>query len=220
VTQAPICILGGTFDPVHFGHLRLAQELADVVRAGRVLFIPAGVPPHRAAPHASAVQRLEMVRLAVAGNPRFAADDRELKRAGPSYTVDTLAALRDELGTDAPLCLLLGSDAFAALPTWHRWETLFDLAHIMVAHRPGARHATWDECMPQLLRAEWRKRLCGDPAELHAAPAGRILAHPIAALDISATAIRDGVRSGATPRYLLPDSVLDYIQINSVYAGG
>ncbi|HET8609661.1 MAG TPA: nicotinate-nucleotide adenylyltransferase [Burkholderiales bacterium] len=220
MVHAPICVLGGTFDPIHFGHLRLAQELADVAGAGRVLFIPAGVPPHRAAPHASAAQRLEMVRLAVAGNPRFAVDDRELKRGGASYTVDTLATLRDELGAARPLCLLLGSDAFAALPTWHRWEALFDLAHIMVAHRPGARHAGWDECMPQALRAEYRKRLCDDPAGLRGAPAGSILAHAIAALDISATAIRDGVRCGASPRYLLPDSVLDYIQANSVYAGG
>jgi nicotinate-nucleotide adenylyltransferase len=217
---APVCILGGTFDPIHFGHLRLAQELADVAGAARVLFIPAGVPPHRAAPHAAAAQRLAMVRLAVAGNPRFAVDERELRRAGPSYTVDTLAALRDELGPACPLCLLLGSDAFAALPTWHRWEALFGLAHILVAHRPGVGHAAWDEGLPPALRAECRKRLCSAPAELRATPAGRISAHAIAALDISATAIRDGVRRGVSPRYLLPDSVLDYIQANSVYAGG
>lgn len=219
-TSAPIGILGGTFDPVHYGHLRLAQEAGDRLRLEQVRFIPSGTPPHRGAPGVSAAERLAMVGLAIGGNPLFAADDRELKRAGPGYTVDTLAELRGEFGASRPLCLLLGADAFLELATWSRWHALFDLAHIVVAHRPGFPVDSWQERMPQPLAREYSARRMQQPLAVHLAPAGGIVVTPTTALDISATLIRDAIRAGASPRYLLPDAVLDYIQANKLYLQG
>src|SRR5258706_7643 len=121
---APIGVFGGTFDPVHYGHLRLAQEIAESIRLAEVRFIPSGTPPHRAAPQVTSLQRLEMVRLATAGNPLFTVDEREVKRSGPGYTIDTLLELRHETGATRPLCVLLGADAFLELATWHRWQEL------------------------------------------------------------------------------------------------
>ena len=133
----PIGVFGGTFDPIHFGHLRLAEEMAEGLGLSQVRFIPAGQPPHRGAPRTAASHRLEMVRRAIAGNPRFEVDAREVQRPDPSYTVDTLTALRAELGNEQPLWLLLGADAFSGLPSWHQWRQLFELANIVVAARPG-----------------------------------------------------------------------------------
>jgi len=148
---APIGLLGGTFDPIHFGHLRLAQELADALGLARVRFIPTGIPPHRDSPEVSGAHRLQMVRIAIAGNLLFEADDREIRREGVNYTYDTLTELRDELG-ERPLCLLMGADAFAALTTWHRWQELFDLAHVVIAHRPGFRLQELQAALPAPLR--------------------------------------------------------------------
>jgi nicotinate-nucleotide adenylyltransferase len=216
-TSAPIGILGGTFDPIHYGHLRLAQEVGEKLRLEQVRFIPSGTPPHRSAPGLAAAERLALVKLAIAGNPLFAADDREVRRAGPGYTVDTLAELRSELGAARPLCLLLGADAFLELATWSRWHELFGLAHLVVAHRPGFPVDTWQERMPQPLAKEYSARFMQQPLAVHLAPAGGIAVTPIAALDISATVIRDAMRAGDSPRYLLPDAVLDYIQANRLY---
>jgi nicotinate-nucleotide adenylyltransferase len=216
-TSAPLGILGGTFDPVHFGHLRLAQEIGNKLKLDQVRLVPSGTPPHRGAPGAPAAERLAMVRIAIGDNPFFAADDREVKRAGPGYSVDTLAEIRGEIGVSRPLCLLLGADAFLELATWSRWHVLFDLAHIVVAHRPGFPVDTWQERMPQPLAKEYSARLMQQPLAVHLAPAGGILVTPTSALDISATLIRDAVRAGASPRYLLPDTVLDYIQANRLY---
>jgi nicotinate-nucleotide adenylyltransferase len=217
MSTAPLGILGGTFDPVHYGHLRLAQEVAEKLKLERVRFVPSGTPPHRPAPATPAADRLAMVRLAVAGNPRFDVDDRELRRAGPGYMVDTLASLRAEAGADRPLALLLGADAFLDLATWSRWHELFRLAHLVVAHRPGFPVDTWQSRMPQPLAREYASRLMQQPLAVHLAPAGGIVVIGIAALDISATMIRDCVAAGASPRYLLPDSVLDYIQAHAFY---
>ena len=158
-----------------------------------------------------------MVRLATAGNPRFVADDRECRRSGQSYTVDTLQELRTEMGGQAPLVLLMGVDAFNLLTTWSRWARLFDLAHIVVAHRPGFPVDSWQERMPQPLAREYSTRRMQQPLAVHLAPAGGIVVTPTTALDISATLIRDAIRAGASPRYLLPDAVLDYIQANKLY---
>lgn len=217
MSTAPLGILGGTFDPVHYGHLRLAQEVAEKLKLERVRFLPSGTPPHRPAPAVSAPDRLAMVRLAVAANARFEVDERELRRAGPGYMVDTLADLRRETGPDRPLVLLLGADAFLDLATWHRWHDLFALAHVVVAHRPGFPVETWQECLPQPLAREYTARMMQQPLAVHLAPAGGIAVVAIAALDISATMIRDCLRSKASPRYLLPDSVLDYIETHALY---
>jgi nicotinate-nucleotide adenylyltransferase len=210
-----IGILGGTFDPIHFGHLRMAQELHDALELATIRFVPAARPPLRAAPQTSAAQRAEMVRLAIAGNAAFGLDLRELARTGPSYTFDTLSELRAELGSATPLALLLGGDAFLGLPGWHRWQELPQLAHLVVAHRPGAvPDATR---MPPELQALWQQRASAHPADLHRSPAGKIFLQRITALDISASHIRRTLQQGRSARYLLPDAVGDYIAAHRLY---
>jgi nicotinate-nucleotide adenylyltransferase len=210
----PIGVFGGTFDPIHFGHLRLAEEMAEGLGLEQVRFIPAGQPPHREAPRTATAHRLEMVRRAVVGNPRFAVDAREVESPRPSYTVDTLAALRAELGEEQPLWLLLGSDAFLELPTWHEWRQLFGLAHIAVAARPGARLLQSD-AMPEILKKEVSQRQPTDGPV--SGPAGSVLLRTTTPLDISATAIRDTLARHGSARYLLPDAVLDYIYGHQLY---
>jgi nicotinate-nucleotide adenylyltransferase len=214
---APIGILGGTFDPVHFGHLRLAQELAESMHMAEVRIVPSGTPPHRAAPQVTAEQRLAMVRLAAAGNPLFTVDDREVRRSGPGYSIDTLTEMRRETTSTRPLCLLLGADAFLELATWHRWRELFGLAHLVVAHRPGFPPESWPERMPQPLAREYEARLLHQPFAVHLSPAGGIATQAIAALGISGSMIRDSLARGVSPRYLLPDPVLDYIRSQNLY---
>jgi nicotinate-nucleotide adenylyltransferase len=213
---SPIAILGGTFDPVHFAHLRLAEELADVFGFSAVRFIPASIPPHRGEPRASAQHRLRMVDLAIAGNPLFSVDDRELRREKPSYTYDTLIELRAEIGA-RPLCLLMGADAFVALTTWHRWEELFDLAHIVVARRPGYPLTELAASLPGPLKAQYLRRHLPDHNTLRLEPAGRIFTHELTALDVSATALRALIATGGSLRYLLPDAVITYIEEHHLY---
>ena len=213
--SSPIGILGGTFNPIHYAHLRLAEEVADALTLRFVQVIPASIPPHRETPRVSVQHRLEMVRLACAGNPRLIVDDRECRRPGPSYTVDTLQELRAELGPEQPLCLLMGVDAFIALTTWSRWEQLFDFAHIAVARRPGFMLDAG--ALPRPLAAQLETRSTEALSEIHARPAGLVVACTITGLDISGTAIRAGVAQGRSPRYLLPDSVLDYIRRHQLY---
>src|SRR5438552_3825226 len=154
--SAPIGIMGGTFDPVHFGHLRLAQEAAEILGLERVRWVPAGQPWHRVAPRAPANHRLEMVRLAIGKNDVFELDDAEIRQTAPGYTVETLERLRSEFGPQRSLVLLLGTDAFRNLSSWERWRDLFPLAHVFVAQRPG--HSLTPGGMPAALAAEWRKR--------------------------------------------------------------
>jgi nicotinate-nucleotide adenylyltransferase len=212
---APVGILGGTFDPIHLAHLRLAEELADALALFQVRFVPASVPPHRATPRVTAAHRLRMAELACADNARFLVDDRECRRPGPSYTVDTLRELRAELGAERALCLLMGVDAFLSLTTWSRWERLFELAHIVVAHRPG--FSVEAGRMPDPLARQFETRTATAPSQLHEAAAGSIWLQPVTPLDISATAIRSAIRDLRSARYLIPDSVLDYIHRSSLY---
>jgi len=209
--QAVIAVLGGTFDPVHFGHLRVALEVQERISCAEVRFVPCSMPPHRPPPVASVEQRLEMLRLATLAASEFTVDQRELRRTGPSYTVDTLASLRDE-GATKPLVLIIGMDAFVALDTWHEWRRLTEYAHLIVVERPGT---ACPDTGP--LAAMLRERLTTDPAELHGAPAGRILLCSTTHLDISATAIRAMVAADRSPRYLIPDVVFDYIRKERLY---
>lgn len=212
MSTTPIGILGGTFDPIHNGHLRLAVEAVEQCGLGEVHFIPCGTPPHRGAPHASATDRLHMVQLAVHNNPAFLADQRETYRTDACYTVDTLAALRAELGAQQPLCLLLGSDAFAQLHTWHEWLRLFELAHIVVMQRPGQPLGnTMSKADPALLQA-YTARLAPSPKALHESPAGHIVVLNIPALEISATDIRRRCVEGKNIHALVPDAVAHFIQ--------
>ncbi|SMB21863.1 putative nicotinate-nucleotide adenylyltransferase [Sterolibacterium denitrificans] len=215
-STGPIGILGGTFDPVHYGHLRLAEQAREQLGLAEVRWIPAGQPPHRDTPRGTPAQRLDMVKLAIAGNPAFALDAGEAFSRAPSYSVDTLTRLRGELGARQALVLLLGSDAFLGLADWHRWRELFDLAHIAVATRPGST-LTMDK-LPDALAAEFAARRCNHANEIGGRPAGGILPFTITALDISATLLRASLAEGRSARYLLPDPVLDYIFRQHLYS--
>ncbi|HEU4617633.1 MAG TPA: nicotinate-nucleotide adenylyltransferase [Gammaproteobacteria bacterium] len=206
-----IGILGGTFDPIHYGHLRTALELLERLALSEMRFIPCAHPPHRPPPAAPGRVRLRMVRAAIRGQAGFVADARELERAGPSYTIDTLESLRADY-PETSLCLVLGMDAFLGLPRWHRWLEIFDLAHVVVAHRPGWRYP---ESGP--LGDLVKERLCSDAAKL-ATGAGRIHVEPVTQLEISSTELRAGVRAGRDPRYLVPDAVRQIILDTECYA--
>ncbi|MDQ7988495.1 MAG: nicotinate-nucleotide adenylyltransferase [Candidatus Dactylopiibacterium sp.] len=213
--RRPLGILGGTFDPIHYGHLRMAEEARDALALERVSLIPAGLPPHRERPGTQAADRLEMTRLAAAAHPHLEVDAGEALAAAPSYTVPTLERLRDTHGTARPLVLLLGMDAFQNLAGWHRWRELFALAHIAVATRPGYDFRAAG--LAPELGAELRTRFTPEAGALAASPAGRVTAFAMTPLAISATAIREQIARGASPRFLLPDAVLDYIQTHHLY---
>lgn len=211
-----IGIFGGTFDPVHLGHLRPALELAEALALERLHIMPAGHPPHRRVPRATTEQRLAMLRRGVAGQPGFMLDEREIRRSGPSYMVETLAELRAEVGESTPLALLLGMDAFLGLASWHQWERIPELAHLVVSHRPGwSPHGLEDQGGP--LAEFTAARRVMEATALHRAPAGHLFLQPVSQLDISSSRIRELLATGRSPRYLLPESVHDYIQDNRLY---
>lgn len=210
-----IGVLGGTFDPIHFGHLRFAEEIIERCGLSQVRLIACGIPPHRRPPRASPAHRFAMVCLAAERNAALAADQSEIFRDRPCYTVDTLMALRAEFGPQTPICLLLGADAFLQLPSWHRWQALFELAHLIVAQRPG--HALDPAALPAALAAEFAARFDPDPRAVHGSRHGLIVTASITALDISATSVRANLAAQRSARYLLPDVVLDYIQTNHLY---
>ena len=213
----PIALLGGTFDPVHYGHLRFADEARAALGLSEVRLVPSAIPPHRSAPDASAADRAAMLELAVRGFPGLRVDCCELRRGGRSYTVDTLAALRDAQ-PQTPLILLVGADAFRGLAGWHRWRRLFELAHVVVAPRPGSFPG---EGLPPELAREWDARIVTDPAVLRGSAAGSIYVQPISAQPIAATEIREALRSlpHADPSLarLLPPAVLTYIESKRLY---
>jgi nicotinate-nucleotide adenylyltransferase len=213
---APIGLFGGTFDPVHLGHLRLAAEMREAFRLERVVFLPTGHPWQRLRDaYASGEDRVRMLGLAIAGEPAFVVDDREVRRAGPSYSVDTLAEYRTERGPDAPLVFLCGTDAFARVETWHRWQALFDLAHFAVAVR--ADDHEWHSKGPGAIPKALWPRVTMSLNDLRTTPAGRIMTFAMTPLAISATAIRGLVQARSSIRYLTPDAVADYIDQRSLY---
>lgn len=212
----PIGILGGTFDPVHYGHLRLAEEMLELANLRQIRFIPTGTPPHRALPQVPAQHRSAMVRLAIADQPAFVLDAREVERTTPCYTVDTLSELRAEFGAAQPLCLLMGADAFLQLHTWREWERLFELAHIVVGYRPGFTLEDRIHAAMPALRSHYQQRLCA-AAALSRQPSGGIAVLAIPELEISATLIRSRVAENRTIRYLLPNPVADYIHQHHLY---
>ncbi len=207
----PIGIFGGTFDPIHFGHMRTAFEMLQALRLDEVRFIPAGSPPLRDSPLADARLRLAMVRAAIEDQPGFAVDDREVRREGPSYTVLTLSELRRE-HPDRSLCLIVGMDAFLSLPRWHQWREILQLAHVVVAHRPG-----WRAPISGPLGELMVDRGTGRINDLHETQAGRIFIHPVTQLEIASTDLRNIIASGRDPRYLIPDAVRDIIRETGCY---
>ncbi len=208
----PMGIFGGTFDPVHHGHLRTAIEMREALRMAEVRFLPAGNPPHREHTQATAETRLALVRAAVADEPGFSVDDRETRRGGLSYSVDTLAELRAEF-PQRSICLMLGMDAFLGLPNWHRWREILELAHVVVAHRPG-----WKAPTQGPLGEVMVDRGTGSVRDLHDATAGHIFVHAVTQLEISSTELRQLIARGRDPRYLVPDSVCKVLRETGWYA--
>jgi nicotinate-nucleotide adenylyltransferase len=208
---SPIGIFGGTFDPIHYGHLRTAFEMLQALQLTEIRFFPSGDPPHRGETYADAVSRAEMVRVAIMQQPGFTIDDRELRRDGRSYTIDTLAELREELPGHS-LSLIVGMDAFLGLETWHRWDEILGLAHIVVAHRPGWRAPDIGP-LGTLLSDSGTHRV----DDLHENTHGRIHIHAVTQLEISSTEIRDLVSAGRDPRFLMPDAVRDVIAASGCY---
>ncbi|MDQ3028247.1 MAG: nicotinate-nucleotide adenylyltransferase, partial [Pseudomonadota bacterium] len=195
----PLGLFGGTFDPIHFGHLRLATEVAEAFRLEQVIFLPAGLPYHRGrSAHATNDQRLTMVKLATARDARFDVDDRELRREGPTYTYDTLVEIRKERGPDMPLVFLTGSDAFAKIDTWHRWTELFDLAHFVIAIRAG--DEAWQSKGPGTFPKEAWPRITLNQREMLSAPSGKIMTFFMTSIAISSTAVRTLAGEGASIR--------------------
>lgn len=209
-----IGIFGGAFDPIHYGHLRAALEVREALSMDALRLLPLNVAVHRAQPLAGNDLRLDMVRAAVEGEPGMIADDRELRRAGGSYTVDTLTDIRSEIGQERPLCLLVGGDAFNAFFEWHRPRDILELAHLAVMRRPGSPLPR----DPQL-REALEHRQAQAPEDLHAVPAGRIWLQAVTQLDISSTRIRRAIGVGQSARFLLPDAVLDMATAAGCYAG-
>ena len=210
MAMRPLAIFGGTFDPVHIGHLSVAWEASELLDAD-VHLMPAAVPPHRPPPTASADQRMAMLRAALQGQSRLTLDGRELQRTGPSYTVDTLSELRAEQG-DRSLILLIGADAFAGLPSWHRWREIFDAAHIGVLSRPGI-----ESTLPEVLGQAVEGRRVTSPGVLHDCAAGKVIELAVTPLEISATHIRELLAAGRDPRYLLPAGLFDAAPLLAPY---
>ena len=206
-----IALFGGTFNPVHFGHLRMALELKERLAFDEMRLLPSHQPAHRGAPEVSAADRHNMLALALENCPELILDDRELQREGATYTVDTLEEMRRELGDDVSISFCMGLDSLLGLPKWHRWETLIELAHLVVVTRPGWQ-IPQDGDIAKLL-AQHR----GDRSHLAGEAAGRILLREQTLLPISATEVRDLIRAGRSPRFLLPERVLDYIENHQLY---
>jgi nicotinate-nucleotide adenylyltransferase len=206
-----IGVFGGTFDPIHYGHLRPVEEVMHALALEQVCYVPARQPPHRPPPVASIEQRLHMVELALAGKPGFYIDQRELERPGPSYTVDTLESLRAEFSARC-LCLIMGFDAFLGIESWHRWPRLLELAHIVIMHRPGG----WESSVKGL--PGWvQTRLCQDRTQLIGKPAGLLLVQAVTPQPISASELRVAIATGESVQDLLPETVWRYIRENKLY---
>jgi nicotinate-nucleotide adenylyltransferase len=210
MAMRPIAIFGGTFDPVHIGHLSVAWEASELLDAD-VHLMPASVPPHRPPPTANADQRVAMLRAALVGQSRLGIDTRELNRSGPSYTIDTLIELREEQGSRS-LVLLIGADAFVGLPSWDRWLEIFDVAHIGVLSRPGI-----DVSLPESLVRAVNGRRVESAGDLHGQPAGKVIELAVTPLEISATHIRELLAAGRDPRYLLPAGLFDDVELLAPY---
>ncbi len=212
MSNAAIGVFGGSFDPVHFGHLRTAWELQQLLRLRELRMLPCGNPVFKPALAASGEQRVAMLNAAIADYPDFVVDTRELQRDGPSYTVETLSELRSEL-PDAPLCLIIGMDAWLTFAQWHRWQDILELGHIIVAQRPGSSEEPSAE-IAELMRS----RQTTNVADLHATQAGKVFVHEVTQLEISSSAIRQLVADGLGVDFLVPAAVQQLIINSDCYA--
>lgn len=210
--QAPLGILGGTFNPVHYGHLRSALELLEQLELAEVRLMPAAVPPHRQLPDCPAQQRVEMLRLAIGNEPGLVCDARELAREGPSYSIDSLQEIRAEYGAQRSVCLIMGADAVAGLDSWRRWTELLNYAHLVIIARPG-----WELPRTGVVGNWLQQHLGTERATLRQQPAGSVYVETLRPLAISSTEIREMVAAGKSPRYLVPDAVWEHIQSAGLY---
>ena len=203
-----IGIYGGTFDPVHFGHLRTALEIKEIFSLDEVRLIPCAQPAHREIPLTSPQMRLKMLELAAQDHQGLVVDKRELERTGFSYMIDTLISLKNE-NTNLPLLLIIGTDAFQGLEKWHQWQNLFDYAHIVVITRP-----TYQQ---QELSNLLTSKLTKNKDKLKSEISGYLFFQSVTQLDISASMIRDTIKEGLNPAFLLPNPVIEYIKTNQLY---
>lgn len=204
-------LFGGTFNPVHFGHLRLALEVRLALKLDQVRLVPCHIPAHRDDPEVSSSQRVDMLRLALQDCPDLSLDERELERHGPSYSLETLQSLRAELGPDVSLTWIMGSDSFAGLDSWHGWSELLDWGHILVVSRPGYQLPSKGPV------AELLNRRRAEAEVLAAQPSGAIVVKELRLLPISATEIRTQISQHQSPQFLLPESVRQFIQQHGLY---
>lgn len=211
-THTPIALLGGTFDPIHYGHLRLALEIQQALDLPTIQFVPCQLPVHKPQAHATAEQRIAMLELALQDQPTFSLDTREITRSSPSYMIHTLQSMRQEVGPETPIILIMGADSFQQLHTWHQWEDLLTQAHLVLASRPGYPLPTEGPLIPLMQQC-----LVTEPHLLHQQSAGAIYCQSITHLDISSTTIRSQCQQGYNPRFLLPDTVLNYINNAHLY---
>ncbi|MCL4109980.1 UNVERIFIED_CONTAM: hypothetical protein GTU68_038197 [Idotea baltica] len=212
-----IAILGGTFDPIHFGHLRPALEIVEKLNLSELRFIPSAKPPHRWQPEADAKHRLNMVKKAIKAYPKFVIDEREYHRLKKdniaSYTIDTVQSIRDEVGEIESVGMIVGMDAFQSFTSWKDWEAILDNVHLIVASRPG-----YDELNDSNENLDWvHKRLVNKANELHDSAFGKVFFCDVTQLDISATYIRNQLDKTNSCCYLTPKSVVNYIQKNDLY---
>ena len=210
-------IFGGTFDPIHYGHLRIAEEIVKTVGLQKLYFVPAGMPRLRHSPVASPQHRVEIVRLAIQKNPDFVLDEREINRGGVSYSIDTVREFKQEFGEEIRLCFVLGADAFINLPEWNNWKELFNLCHFIVSTRPGYTLTLIKELLSKELREECSQRWVSNTESLRKDTSGLIFIASTTMLDISATSIRAHIAVGRSVRYLVPDIAVNYISENKLY---
>ena len=209
-----IGILGGTFNPIHLGHLHLANQLQTKLGFDSIRFMPAALPALKDKPNVTAEQRAEMVKIAIANQPHFSLDTRELSRAGTSYTIDTLISLREELGDEVSICWLMGFDAFANLDAWHRWQELLNKAHLIVVKRP---HSSDLSNLNAEVKTLLEKHETKNVEEVKKQAYGKISIQEIAALDISSTEIREKIAHDKDVRSMVPEALLSYIQQHQLY---
>lgn len=209
-------MLGGTFDPVHFGHLRMTQEMLNRFPEAKVSLMPAAYPPHRPEPGASAQQRIEMLELVLSKYPQLTIDSRELNRTEPSYSVVTLREIRQELKdagkADTCLVFLMGTDAFAKLNQWYQWQELINLTNILVVGRPSSELPREGE-----VADFYQKHALDSLEQLPHYSHGKVGFCQMPQLDISSTYIREQINQGFSPRFLLPDGILDYMNQYGLY---
>lgn len=216
MTKSLTALFGGTFDPIHYGHILPVIALLEEVKLSHVSLLPNHIPPHKPQPEASTYQRIEMLKLAIEGYPMLSIDMREMNQnrlERPSFTIETLQAWREENGHLAGLAFILGQDSLLNLPSWHNWQTLLNYCHLLICRRPGYAETTEDEQLRQWINQHHTKNI----ADLHHQPHGFIYFANTPLEDISATEIRRRISSGESCESLIPPKVWQYIQSEHLY---